>query len=168
MKKFVKSVMVMAMAVAFAGAAHAGSTAANMWVSADAQAAVQLYVLSNLGFGSFDNSVAGTVETTAQIEVTAPVGLNYDVTIDAGYYFSGASRQVGNGLAGLAYNLYQDAGHTIEWGDSGFGNTYPAGSSLFGTGTGIAQPYTVYGVLTKDILVSGGYYDDLLTVTAIW
>ena len=159
----------MAMVLAFAGVSHAASTTATMNVGGYAQSLVQLYVVSHLDFGTFENS-AGTAEATGQIEVTAPVGLTYDVTIDAGYFFSGASRRVEAWYTYdyLAYNVYQDAAHSIEWGDSSFGDTYPAGTSLAGTGTGAAQTYTVYGVLTKNDTVPQDYYFDYLTVTAIW
>jgi spore coat protein U-like protein len=66
----------------------------------------------------------------------------------------------------VLYALFQDPSYTTEWGDLGFGNTYPSGSSLADTGTGIAQPHTVYGWLELGLQGQPlGAYTDTVLVT---
>jgi len=167
MKKLLKAVCVMAVVLGFAGGAYAGSYTQGMDVKADVQSPYTVGIISALDFGSFDNSSAGTVPATGQIIVKAPNGANYNVTIDAGMHYSG-TRQVNFAGEYMAYNIYQDASNTIEWGDSGFGDTYTAGSALAGTGTGADEPYTVYGVLTKNTNAPSGLYADVVNVTVNW
>jgi spore coat protein U-like protein len=64
------------------------------------------------------------------------------------------------------YWLFKDSSYNTEWGDVDFANTFPGGSSLADTGTGIAQPHTVYGYVAN--LLGGqppGTYTDTVLVT---
>lgn len=57
--------------------------------------------------------------------------------------------------ATLAYALYQDSAHTINW-----GNTVSTG-----TGNGSAQTLTVYGEVPAGQSVTPGAYTDTITAT---
>ena len=60
----------------------------------------------------------------------------------------------------LPYHMYSDAAHTLNWGDTIGVDT------VTGTGNGLAQSHTVYGVIPTGSLVEpGADYIDTITVT---
>ena len=61
--------------------------------------------------------------------------------------------------ATLAYALYQDSAHTINW-----GNTVGT-DTVSGTGNGSAQTLTVYGEVPAGQSVTPGAYTDTITAT---
>ncbi len=68
-------------------------------------------------------------------------------------------KMTGPGSELLAYGLFQDSGHTINWGDTVGTDTKS------GTGDGAIQSFTVYGKLPQAQFIGPGAYSDTITVT---
>ncbi|MBI5066752.1 MAG: spore coat protein U domain-containing protein [Deltaproteobacteria bacterium] len=115
-----------------------------------------------IAFGNYDPLAATAADATGTVTVTCTrtsawwVGL--DAGLNAGLGASGA-RAMGAGGSFLGYDLYRDATRTTPW-----GNTQAEGSA--GTGTGVAQPITVYGrIPASQTGVPAGAYADTVTAT---
>jgi spore coat protein U-like protein len=65
----------------------------------------------------------------------------------------------GTGTATLGYGLYQNSGHSINWGMTSGTDT------VGGTGTGAAQSITVYGKIASGTIPAAGTYTDTITVS---
>ena len=61
--------------------------------------------------------------------------------------------------ATITYGLYQDASRVTPWGDSVGVNT------MAGTGSGLAQTFTVYGRVPAQNTPSPGTYSDTVVMT---
>jgi spore coat protein U-like protein len=87
------------------------------------------------------------IATTTSLSVTCTNGTSYNVGLNAGTA-SGATvttrAMTGPGGATLSYALYQDSGHSTNW-----GNTVGTDTKS-GTGDGSAQTMTVYGNLSAN------------------
>lgn len=125
-------------------------------------------------FGSIDfGSVAAiTVPQQSQslgsgggsFSIVCNNGADYTVEMDGGTNASGGQRYMRNGSELIAYNLYQDAGRSIPWGD-GTNN----GAPVEATGDGEAQEITVYGeVPVRAAVPAVGDYLDTVQVTVTW
>jgi spore coat protein U-like protein len=68
----------------------------------------------------------------------------------------------GPGGALLGYSLYQNLGHSTNW-----GNTIGTDTET-GTGNGALQPLTVYGQLPAGQIVALGNYTDTITATVTY
>jgi spore coat protein U-like protein len=68
----------------------------------------------------------------------------------------------GPGGATLSYAMYQDSGHTTNW-----GNTVGTDTKS-GTGNGSAQTLTVYGNLAAGQYPAAGSYSDTITATVTY
>jgi spore coat protein U-like protein len=112
-----------------------------------------------VAFGSYTGVI---VDVTGTVTVTCPNGRAYDVALSAGTA-TGATvtnrSMTGPGSALLGYGLYSNATHTTNWGNTAATNW------VTGTGTGAAQPITVYAQLPAAQYVAPGSYADTITVT---
>jgi len=101
------------------------------------------------------------------VTVTAPPGTCFKVTWGAGFHYFAGSRhmQRSGGADTLPYSLYRDAGCSVALGDAGLGDTFPAGSSIAGTGIGRDQLITIYGRLSVPAQARPGFYTDSVVVT---
>jgi spore coat protein U-like protein len=108
--------------------------------------------------------VSTVVNANATINVTCTTGATYEVGLDYGVNFVSTQRKLIKtaGVAVIPYNLYQDAGYTIPWGNSLEVDTKE------GTGTGSAVPWTVYGQIPSQGTVTTGVYTDTVTVTVTY
>lgn len=90
-------------------------------------------------------------------------GTNYSVALDTGQNASGNQRRMH--LAGeyVAYNLYQDASRSLQWGNGSNG-----GSVLSGSGNGTDQEIVVYGRVPSQATPTPGTYLDTVQVTISW
>jgi len=121
---------------------------------------------SAMGFGSY----SGAVDTpTSTITVTCTNTTTYTIALNAGTT-SGAAVNArllaGQGTAAgatLAYALYSNSAMTTIWGDG----THST-STVGGTGSGSAQPYTVYGQIAAGLYVTPGSYTDTITVSVTY
>lgn len=118
---------------------------------------------SNLTFpdtGFLDTAVA----QTSTINVTCPSTLPYRIALDGG--LSGASdptqRKLTLGAEEITYGLYRDNAYALPWGSTAGVNT------AAGTGTGVAQGFTVYGRIPAQTTPTPGIYDDTIVVTVTY
>lgn len=117
---------------------------------------------SNLAFGTYSGSA---IAMTTTLSVTCTNGTTYNVGLNAGTA-SGATvttrAMTGPGSATLSYAMYQDSGHTTNW-----GNTVGTDTKS-GSGNGSAQTLTVYGQLAASQYPSPGSYSDTITATVTY
>ena len=114
------------------------------------------------------------LRASATITVQATAGLNYAIAMDAGRHFDGAFRC----LVALVHKseypvpyFILDPSASRLWGDAGFGETYPQGAPVVGSGTGSPQSYSAIGELEASLAnpVSPiGVYSDHVNVTVYY
>jgi spore coat protein U-like protein len=112
------------------------------------------------GFGTagvLNVAHAGTSTVTATCSATTP----YTISLDGGT--SGASdptqRQMKKNTKKITYGLYLDSAHTQPWGSTSGVNTQG------GTGSGLGQPYTVYGLVPPQVTPAPANYSDTVVAT---
>lgn len=138
--------------------------AAGLQAGAAVPAAVWLSV-SPMNFGEIGT---GVYEATASITVRASKGITFRIALDGGQHPSAGLRALRRlrGSDSLTYELWQDAGRSLPWGDAGFAGSYPNGNPLPAIGTGTPQRFTVYGHLYSiEGMPAPGLYADTVTVT---
>lgn len=117
---------------------------------------------NSLGFGTYSGSA---VSATTTLSVQCTNGTTYNVGLNAGTA-TGATvtsrAMTGPGGATLGYVMYQDSGHTANWGQTAGTDTEA------GTGNGSAQTITVYGVVSASQFVTTGSYSDTITATVTY
>jgi len=116
---------------------------------------------TNLVFGNYTGAVNNTTST---VTVTCTNTTTYTVGLSAGLA-TGATvttRKMQNGAYLLSYALYSNAGRTTNWGNTAATNW------VSGTGTGVAQPLTVYGQIAAAQYVTPGSYTDTITATVTY
>jgi len=104
------------------------------------------------------------VNANATVNVNCTTGATYEVSLDYGLHGVSSQRNLlkTGGATTLPYNLYQDAGYTIPWGNNLEVDTKE------GTGTGSPVPWTVYGQIPSQVSVTTGVYTDTVTVTVTY
>ncbi|GAA0487934.1 MULTISPECIES: spore coat U domain-containing protein [Tatumella] len=142
-------------ALLFSVMAHAdtSSATANMNVKLTVQKACTIS-MGDLDFGT-QNSNAGDVSRTATGSVTCTKDTAYNITAasNSGYNLSDTKGDK------VSYAIYADANHQT--------NLSASVASTSGTGTGIAQPVNIYGVINGTSLQTApvGDYTDKVTLT---
>ena len=116
---------------------------------------------NDLNFGNYNPVSGNDLDGSSTIDVTCTLGTTYNIGLDKGLGTgaSVASRKMASGSDLLDYSLYQDSNRNTVW-----GNTVST-DAVSGTGTGIAQSYTVYGRVPASQVVPVGTYTDTITVT---
>lgn len=142
------------------------------------------------GTGALSFSVTATVATNASISVTtlnfasvstlpttsfatitvqATNTTPYSIGISNGTNASGSQRRVRLGATAnyLNYGLYTDVNHSNAWTTTTLAGscTGGAGSCVLGTGTGLAQNVTVYGLVPSQTIPITGLFTDTVVVT---
>jgi spore coat protein U-like protein len=116
---------------------------------------------TNLAFGQYTPSAA--VYATSTVTITCTKTTPYQVGIGYGLVNQPQQRYMRNaGGTNLQYLLYQDSAHTVVWGVPFYG------TGAAGTGSGVAQPLTVYGEIYAGQFGPAGPYSDTLTVTVTY
>ena len=144
--------------------AQAASATASFQVTATVVGACLTTTPATLAFGNYSASAATAGTTT--FNVTCTVGTAYSLGLNAGVS-AGATvttRKMTSALAPagnntLAYGLFKDSGYATNWDNSTSGTGY--------TGTGLVQPYTVYGLIPAGQYAAGvaADYADTVTLT---
>jgi spore coat protein U-like protein len=115
---------------------------------------------ASLNFGSA-GVLRAALEATSSVTVTCTNAAPYTVALDGG--LSGATnpaqRKMSQASQTITYGLYQDSGRAVPWGDSVGVNT------MAGTGSGLAQTFTVYGRVPVQNTPSPGTYSDTVVLT---
>jgi spore coat protein U-like protein len=111
----------------------------------------------DLTFGTYSGS---DISATTTISVTCTTGVTYYVALNDGLNFAHSShRSMTDGSGNyLEYELYKEAGHSTRWGSSGT-------DRVAGSGSGLPQTLTVYGLLPGGQALTTGSYSDTITVT---
>jgi spore coat protein U-like protein len=116
---------------------------------------------TNLAFGNYTGAVNNSTST---VTVTCTNTTTYTVGLSAGLA-TGATvttRKMQDGTYLLNYALYSNSTHTTNWGNTAATNW------VAGTGSGIAQPLTVYGQIAAAQYVTPGSYTDTITATVTY
>jgi spore coat protein U-like protein len=150
-------------AAGFNATASAATATANLGISATVTNNCTISTAA-LAFGSYDPVVAhastnldgtGTVIVACTKGATATVGLGF------GSNASGSTRRLTDGSSNyLTYELYQDAGHTTVWGNSG-ADLYSPGAAP----SKAARNFTVYGRVASNQDVPAGSFSDTVVAT---
>jgi spore coat protein U-like protein len=143
--------------------AYAAKHSADIGVSASVVPSCSV-ALSSLDFG--DYILENTLPGTTILSITCTNGTPYTISIDKGM---GIGATLTNRLLTrsgssetLQYNLYQDALHTIVWGDN-------TGERVLNeVGTGSVKTFTLYGFIQANQKAPAGNYYDSLTVTVTY
>jgi spore coat protein U-like protein len=139
------------------GTSHATTAAFTVTATNPTNCAVSA---SNLNFGSA-GVLRALLDATSTITVTCTNAAPYTVALDGG--LSGATnptlRKMSQASATITYGLYQDSGHTLGWGGSIGVDT------MAGTGSGLAQTFTVYGRVPAQNTPAPGTYADTVVLT---
>ncbi len=142
------TLITIALSVWGSGLATAGTATTTFPVSITATTACSV-TATGLDFGTFvPGPTSPAVSGTGTVTVTCALNVPYKVALDRGLHggTGGRKLQFANGTT-MTYEIYQDSSKTVVWGDNDLANTYPPGASLAGTGSGVAQPLTVHGMV---------------------
>jgi spore coat protein U-like protein len=139
------------------GSSHATSASFSVMAT---NATICSVSASTLNFGS-SGVLQSALDATSTITLTCTNAAPYTVSLDGG--LSGATnptqRKMVQASEQITYGLYQDSARTQPWGDSVGTNT------AAGTGSGLAQNFTVYGRVPAQNTPSPGTYADTVVVT---
>lgn len=83
------------------------------------------------------------------------------IALSAGGGGSFANRRLSNGSAALSYQLYNNAGRTVVWGDGSAGTGVVSGGCYIVCNT----TFTIYGLIPALQVVSPGTYFDTIVAT---
>lgn len=101
--------------------------------------------------------------TTLSVQCTNTTPYNIGLNAGTGTGATVASRKMtGTGGALVNYTLYSDTNRTTVWGQTIGTDTVSA------SGSGAAQPYTVYGRVPVQTTPAPGTYTDTITVTVTY
>ncbi|MDD5365667.1 MAG: spore coat U domain-containing protein [Gallionellaceae bacterium] len=146
------------------GAAPALAATATATLSVTATVAATCSVATTpVAFGTIVSST--TNASTGTVTVTCTNGTGYTIALGDGLYYSSGRRMRSSASTYeyLPYELYQEVGHSTLWGDGSHGTVM---GSL--TGSGVAQPYTVYGLIPIDQYPKADSYADTVQVTVTY
>ncbi len=128
-------------------------------------------VATPLAFGNYSPLSASPTRSVGTITVrcVAIVGLNlsYTIGLSAGISGNPGNRSLSSGSAILRYQLYQNVGESIPWGDGSSGtSTLTDRQLLVLLGTG--KTYSVYGQIMARQNAQPGVYQDTIVVTVVY
>ncbi len=123
--------------------------------------ACQINSATNMDFGSHGVLTANSDATSVvTVQCTNTTPFNIGLSAGAGSSATVTTRlMTGTGGATVGYSLYQTAARDTVWGTTVGTNT------VSGTGTGAAQPFTVYGRVLPQNTPAPGVYTDTVTAT---
>jgi len=121
---------------------------------------------TDLDFGTYNAKDASPKLGTTLLQATCSPGSTYNIGLNAGTTAgatinSRAMKSV-TGTTNLSYQLYSDSARAVIWGNTSGTDT------VTGSGTGVAQPHTVYGSVPAAQSVPAGDYSDTITVTVYY
>lgn len=121
--------------------------------------------ISVAGFGSSDGNM--TIDSRQIATITVDCDGEYWLGLDAGHQPFGTRRMNDGTGHFISYYLWQESGHSQEWGDRGLiTTTYPA-LPVKATGEGNPTVYTVFGsTVDQETAVLGQYSDTVQVILA--
>lgn len=119
--------------------------------------------MTPLSFGTVVLPAVGPTTAEATITLNCDVGdMPYELSIDGGTYYQNTTRNLSGGGANMMpYQLFQDAGHSILWGN---------GTAELGAvkNPGVVQIHTIFGSTEPSGQTGEGSYSDQSVVTISW
>lgn len=144
----------------------AGSTNSSTAIvqSSAAISASCLVTSVDMNFGQLSPQASGQATSTSQVTATCTKSTNYTIALGTGSSGTYSTRTLSgvksNNNDKLNYNVYKDTSYVAILGD-GTNGTFV----LSGTGTGIQQAFTVYGMLQLNQYITPDNYSDNLSVS---
>jgi spore coat protein U-like protein len=136
--------------------AGAGAITDNYTLTAQVTIPDQCQVAAtDLDFGTRNTPLA-QVDSTSTVTVRCTNSTDFEVGLNGGLT---GNREMTNGTDQVAYELYQDAARSVDW-----GNTPGTLQTGIGLGTGSAINLTVYGRVFANPTAEAGSYFDTVTV----
>ncbi len=138
----------------------AGSTSANLPVTATVANSCTFGTVNSLEFGNYDTAVANAaggsdLAGSSTFGLTCTNGASIVIALNTGTHASGGSRFMASGANLLQYALYSDSTHSTAWDPF---------TTVSDTGTGTSKTYTVYGLIPKGQSVPIGSYSDTVSI----
>lgn len=125
-----------------------------------------------ISFGAYVPTAGGDINVAADISVTCKAFvlgiISYEIHLGSGLHGTVASRKMSNGDSLLAYNIYNNAGRTVIWGDGEDGTGIKGDSYLLALGASRTETVSMYGKLTGGQNVSAGSYSDTIIATVVY
>jgi spore coat protein U-like protein len=117
---------------------------------------------TNLNFGSA-GALTSSVPAASTVTATCSSSTPYTVGLNGGNASSSdpTQRQMSSGTAQITYGLYQDSARTSPWGNT-------SSNWIGGTGSGLAQALTVYGLVPAQTAPAPGTYSDTIVATVTY
>jgi spore coat protein U-like protein len=156
-KRLLGGLGVLALAAALPSAEAAAATSTTTFAVTAQVSTTCFIVATRLDFGPYAGLV---LSGTSTLTATCSSGTSYRLGLDGGTSGIVTARTMTAGGNTLNYGLFQDAGHTINW-----GNTPGVDTPAAITGNGNPQPITVFGQLPGNQFPPAGSYSDTITVT---
>ena len=162
---FTKTVIASLLAVCSVNV-NAGTAANNLSVTATVAASCTI-ATNAVAFGAYDPIVTNktaNLDGTGTVTVTCTNGSIGTITLGQGANATIGStdalplRQMAATTNRLSYQLYSDAARLVVWGNA-------IGAGIARTGSGVADPLTVYGNVTAGQNVPAGSYSDTVVAT---
>ncbi|MGH6812252.1 MAG: Csu type fimbrial protein [Methylocella sp.] len=119
---------------------------------------------TNLSFGT-QGVLAAPINDQSTITVTCTNTTPYNIGLDKGLNGGSVTTREMKGVVSAAlvnYSLFRDAPMTLNWGQTIGTDTVGA------SGTGSAQPFTVYGQIPAQPTPAPDTYNDTITVTVTY
>ncbi len=117
---------------------------------------------SNLDFGNVNGFLNSNVDGESTISVQCINRTHYRIGLNNGQHANGSVRRMQGSGGYISYELYQNAGRTVRWGNT------PGTDTVNGRGTGNTQNFAVYGRVPPQTTPSAGNYSDTVTVTVTY
>ena len=158
--KMVKSTIV-GLSLAFAMGSHATQIQQNLNATVSVSNACSIVSVSDATWSAIDGNFQSNANSSSGgVTVLCTDNTPYSIGLNNGQNFSTSRRMTDGSGDYISYNVYQDSGYSVAWGDIG------SGSELTGTGNGANQASTVYAQIPSgQSPVPAGSYSDVIVVT---
>jgi spore coat protein U-like protein len=118
----------------------------------------------DMNFGQLSPQASGQATSTSLVTATCTKSTNYTIALGTGSSGTYTARTLSGAKSTnhdkLSYNVYKDTTYGTILGDGTNGT-----SLLTGTGNGVQQSFTVYGMLQLNQYITPDNYSDNLSVT---
>jgi spore coat protein U-like protein len=145
------------------GAAHAATTSSTFSVQLAITAQCAINSTATLNFGS-NGVINSNIDQTANLKIQCTNTTPYKIGLNEGTGGGTTTTRLmtGSGADTVQYKLFQDAGHTTNWGND------TAADTKNSTGTGAEQTHTIYGRVPIQTTGAPDNYSDTVTVTVTY
>lgn len=125
---------------------------------------------TGVAFGAYNPQINASSDSVGTVTMTCSAAdsgqSTYSIALGAGSSGTMTARTLRNGGALLRYNLYQDVGRTVVWGDDSGGGASLVAS--FPAENQAQQHYPIYARIPPRQNVSAGIYQDVITITVLY